>query len=89
MEDFKAQLAEKEEEVKELRWKANEATKVVEKIWNYIGNLGDVVNKAKLFDKDLRKVGSAFGAKIINVLVHYLAKMERILNKIKVLSIGL
>ena len=47
-------------------------------------NLGDVVNKAKLFDNDLRKIGLVFGANVINVLVDYSAKMDRILDEMKV-----
>ena len=52
-------------------------------------HLGDFVNKAKLFDSGLKKTGPIFGAKVISISVDYSAKMERILDEMRTLIIGL
>ena len=52
-------------------------------------HLNDIVNKAKLFDNSYGKAKSTSKAKIINVLVNYAAKMERILDEMRVLFTSL
>ena len=49
-----------------------------------IGNLGDVVNKAKLFDAGVLKEGAQIGTKIVSVLVDYGAKMKATLLEMPV-----
>ena len=46
VEEFKIQHSKKEEKAQHSKRKANEVAKVVWKIQDYIGNLGEVVNKA-------------------------------------------
>ena len=67
----------------------NKMIKVLQKIRDYVEHLDDIINKAKLFDSGLRKARSTFGAKKINILVNYAAKMKPILDEMRVLFIGL
>ena len=58
---------------------------VARKFQEYVGNPGDVVNKAKLYDKGVQQLGAAFEPKIVQFLVDYIAKMDRILAEMRVL----
>ena len=69
--------------------KVNKALEVIQKIQKYIGNLDDVVNKAKLFDNNLAKIGPLSRAKVMTVLVDYALKMDMIHKEIKSLFAGL
>ena len=54
-----------------------------------MGNLGDMVNKTKLYDKRMEQPRLATEPKISRVLVDYAAKMERVLVEMRVLFIEL
>ena len=45
--------------------------------------MGDVVNKAKLFDNQLKGTRHIFGSKVIIVLVDYRQRMERFLEEMR------
>ena len=45
-------------------------------------NPGDIVNKAKLYDKGMTKLGALPGPKIVQFLVDYNAKMKKVLARI-------
>ena len=57
--------------------KKNKALEVARKFQEYVGNLGEVVNKAKLYDKGMFQLGSASGPKIMWFLVGYVAKWSQ------------
>ena len=69
-------MAVKDNELLESQKKTNKAVEVAWKFLEYIGNLGNVVNKAKLYDKGMEQLELASKAKINKVLVDYSAKME-------------
>ena len=71
VEELKIELGKTEEEASNSKRKANEATKVVQKIQDYIGNPNNVVNKAKLFKSKLERARYVSKAKVILVLVNY------------------
>ena len=48
--NLKVQLMGRECELPDIQKKTNEAVEVAQKFHDYIGNLGDVVNKARLYD---------------------------------------
>lgn len=48
----------------------------------FVANFENVVNKAKLIDKEIHKTGLKVTAKAIIVLVEYLESMERLMYKI-------
>ena len=54
----------------------------------YIGNTGDVVNKAQLFDANLAQL-PVTAKKVILVLVDFADKMEELLDEMRVLFDGL
>ena len=58
------------------------------KLEDYVGNTGDVVNKAELFDANLAQ-HPVTAKKVIPVLVDFADKMEELLDKMRVLFDGL
>ena len=81
VEELKIKLKKNEEEAQKSKRKANKAIKVVWKIQNYIKIPNDIVNKVKLFDNGLERIGKLSKEKIIMILVDYLLKMEKILEE--------
>ena len=69
--------------------KTNKATQVVWMIQNYNKNLGYDVNKAHLFNHELMKVGSISKAKVINIFVNCIAKMDKIVKEMRILVTSL
>ena len=55
----------------------------MEKIREVVGTPGDVLNKARLFDNDVKTGGEVSAAKIIHVLVSFTMKMETILGEMR------
>ena len=53
--ELKGNVKWKEMETRSAMRKVNKSIKVIQKIQDYIGNPGDVVNKAKLFNNNLAK----------------------------------
>ena len=58
------------------------------KLEDYVGNTGDVVNKAQLFDANLAQ-HPVTAKKVIPVLVDFADKMEELLDEMRVLFDGL
>ena len=58
------------------------------KLEDYVGNSGDVVNKAQLFDANLAQ-HPVTATKVIPVLVNFADKMEELLDEMRVLFDGL
>ena len=58
------------------------------KLEDYVGNIGDVVNKAQLFDANLAQ-HPVTAKKVISVLVDFADKMEELLDEMRVLFDGL
>ena len=68
--------------------KLNAALQFNQKFEEYVGNPGNVVNKARLFDKNLARNPVSAG-KVIPILVDFTEKMEELLDKMRVLFKGL
>ena len=60
----------------------------LDRIQEFIGHPGDVMNKAKLFDNDIKIKEQLSTPKIITILVDFGHKMEVILVKIRKLVAG-
>ena len=79
-------------EEKELHRKAvdklNLSLAFNQKLETYVGNIGDVVNKAQLFDANLSQ-HPVIAMKVIPVLVDFADKMEELLDEMRVLFDGL
>ena len=56
-----AELKGEKEEHKKALDKLNVALTFNQKLETYVGNTGDVINKAKLFNADVNRVNSTFG----------------------------
>ena len=83
--NLKVELALWKDEIKELKVK----TRCLERIKEVVGTLGDVLNKAHLFNKDIKTEGEVFAAKIVKVLVTFTRKMEAALVDIWKIVSGL
>ena len=64
--------------------KLNDILQFNQKLEEYVSNLGDVVNKARLLDENLAKNPVSAG-KVIPVLLNFAKKMEELLDKMRVL----
>ena len=82
------ELKEEKEEHKKALDKLNLALAFNQKLETYVGNIGDVVNKAKLFDANLAK-NPVMAGKVIPILVDFAEKMEELLDEMQVLFDGL
>ena len=69
-----------ESESKQL---SDDTRKTLKQIQVFLGNSGEVINKAKLFEAGILKEGSQMGPKIVSVLVSYHEKMERTLFEMR------
>ena len=79
----------KEEEVhRKAVDKLNLSLAFNQKLEAYVGNIGDVINKAQLFDANLAQ-HPVTAKKVIPVLVDFADKMEELLDKMRVLFDGL
>ena len=83
-----AELKEEKKEHKKALDKLNVALAFNQKLETYVGNIGDVINKAKLFDANLAKNPVTAG-KVILVLVDFAEKMEELLDEMRGLFDGL
>ena len=83
-----AELKEEKEEHKKALDKLNIALTFNQKLETYVGNTGDVINKAKLFDANLAK-NPVTAEKVIPILVNFVEKMEELLLEMRVLFDGL
>ena len=83
-----AELKEEKEEHKKALNKLNLGLAFNQKLETYVGNTGDVINKAKLFDANLAKNPVTAG-KVIPVLVDFAEKMEELLDEMRILFDGL
>ena len=54
MEDLKNRIKAAKKEVKTARAERDKAKEVAQKVYGFLGNPGDVLNKARLFDHDLK-----------------------------------
>ena len=48
----------------------------LEQIWEVVGSPGDVLNKVRFFDNDIKTEGQLSAAKIIPILVIFTRKIE-------------
>ena len=78
--DLSQEVKVKDEEIRRLNGQTKES---LERIRSFIGNSGDVVNKARLFDNDIRTGGHISAPKIIAVLVEFGRKMEATLSDMR------
>ena len=84
-----ARIARKEAEWSQANQKIGEALNLLSQFQSYVGQLGDVVIKARIFDETMAKGLPVIGSKVISIVVDYSAKMEALLLRMRQLMIGL
>ena len=83
--DLKREIAEKDEEMRQLSTQSKEGLDWIRK---FIGNLGNMVNKATFFVNEVKAEGQLSVPKIVNVLVEFKRKMEATLVEMRKLLPG-
>ena len=83
--DLEVEIAKKNDEIRQLHTQSKES---LDWIQDFIGNSGNVVNKACLFDNEVKTEGQLSTLKIVNVLVEFAKKMEATLVEMRKLLPG-
>ena len=78
------ELKEEKEAHRKALDKLNLSLAFNQKLETYVGHIGDVVNKAQLFDTNLAK-NPVTASKVIPVLVDFAEKMEELLDEMRIL----
>ena len=82
--DLQTIVKAQDKEIRQLR----AHVKSLEKIREVVGTLGNILNKARLFDNNVKARGEVSAAKIIPVLVSFTMKMETTLGEMRKLLSG-
>ena len=77
LEDLKNRIKVVEKEVKTARAERDKSKEVAQKVHGFLGNPGDVLNKARLFDHSLKQPMTDSGVKMMQCMVDYGLKMEK------------
>ena len=85
---LKGELDDQKKQNQEIIDKLNVALLFNQKLDEYVSFLGDVLNKARLFNSNLAK-NPVSGAKVIFVLVDFVEKIEELLDNMRSLFDGL
>ena len=86
---FNSRIVQKEAEWAQANQKTGEALNLLTQFQSYVGQLGDVVTKARIFDETVAKDLPVTGSKVISIVVDYSAKMETLLLGMRQLMINL
>ena len=86
---FNAWIAQKEAEWFQANQKTGEALNLLTQFQSYVGQLEDVVTKARIFDETVAKGLPVTMSKVISIIVDYSAKMDALLLGMRQLMIGL
>ena len=81
-EELKDRIRAMEKEVKTARAKRDKSKEVTQKVCEFLGNLGDVLNKARLYNHGLRQPSTDSGIKMMRCMVDYGLKMEKTLKEL-------
>ena len=85
VEELKDWIKAIEKEVKTARAEQDKSKEVAQKVHGFLGNLGDVLNKARLFDHGLKQPMTDSGVKIMRCMVGYGLKIEKTLKELRIL----
>ena len=85
MDELRNRIAAVEEEAKIARAEQDKAKTVAQKIHGYLGFMGDVLNKARLYDHGLKQPTTDSGMKMMRCMVDYGLKLEKTLKELRAL----
>ena len=71
--------------MKTARAERDKSKEVTQKVCGFLGNPGDVLNKARLYDHGLRQLSTNSGIKMMRCMVDYGLKMEKTLKELHAL----
>ena len=83
--ELKDRIKAMEKEVKTTRAERDKLKEVTQKVCGLLGNPGNVLNKARLYDHSLKQPSTDFGVKMMRCMVDYGLKMEKTLKKLHAL----
>ena len=83
--DLKDRIKVMEKEVKTARAERDKSKEVAQKVYGFLGNPGDVLNKARLYDHGLKQPTTDSGVKMMRCMVDYGLKMEKTLKELHAL----
>ena len=83
--ELKDRILAMEKEVKTARAERDKSKEVTQKVCGFLGNLGDVLNKARLYDHGLKQPSTDSGIKMMRCMVDYGLKMEKTLKELRAL----
>ena len=81
--ELKNRIKTVEKEVKTARAEQDKSKEVAQKVHGFLGNPGDVLNKAQLFDHGLKQPTTDSGIKMMQCMVDYGLKMEKTLKELR------
>ena len=85
MEDLKNRIKAADKEVKTARAEQDKSKEVAQKVHGFLGNPGDVLNKARLFDHGLKQPTTDSSVKMMRCIVNYGLKLEKTLKELRAL----
>ena len=71
--------------MKTARAERDRSKEVTQKVCGFLGNPGDVLNKARLYDHGLKQPSTDSGVKMMRCMVDYGLKMEKTLKELRAL----
>ena len=83
--ELKDRIRAMEKEVKTARAERDKSKEVTQKVCGFLGNPGNVLNKARLYDHGLRQPSIDSGVKMMRCMVDYGLKMEKTLKELRAL----
>ena len=84
-EELKDWIRTMEKVVKTARAERDKSKEVTQKVCGFLGNSGDVLNKARLYDHSLRQPSTDSSVKMMRNMVDYGLKMEKTLKELHAL----
>ena len=85
VEELKNRIKAAKKEVKTARAEQDKSKEVAQKVYGFLENPGDVLNKARLYDHGLKQPTTDSGVKMMRCMVDYGLKMEKTLKELRVL----
>ena len=80
--ELKDRIKVMEKEVKTARAERDKSKEVAQKVYRFLGNPGDMLNKAQLYDHGLKQPTTDSGVKMMQCMVDYGLKMEKTLKEL-------
>ena len=84
-EALKNRVKEAEKAIKTARTERDRSKEIAQQVSKFLGSLGDVFNKARLFDHGLKQPATDSGVKIMRCMIVYSQKMEKTLKELRTL----